>query len=292
MRLTNAVTNKTFNDGTEERAMLDVRYGGQQGYMNNLGLTDSSGTYREWINNSAYVQRNVIPFVLQTPRFFQYMPEQDRLNETLISILESHVETYDGLQRGITLETDEHAVGAAGEFQEEAVRATRARTTLSMTLREKQGKPFNRFLNMWITYGILDPDTQRPLATALDTYNGDVNDIWTPDQYTTTILFVEPDFAHRNVVEAWLCTNVFPKSDGEVTGRRDLQAAGEMKVYSIELSSITVSNAEVRAFGQDMLNKLSVLKTDPNTVPVFLDTDRPESSVATNEFNFNRPIEY
>ena len=58
---------------------------------------------------------------------------------------------------------------------------------------------------------------------------------FTDDVYT--ILFVEPDFAHKEV-EAWLCTNMFPKAAGEVTGKRDLSAAGEMLTYSVEMPSM------------------------------------------------------
>ncbi len=289
MRLEKAVLDKNFAGGDE--SLLDLRYGSQQGYIPHLGLKDGGKSYREWINNTAYVKRNIIPFVLQVPKFFDLLPNKKDLKETFISLIETHAETIDGLQSTVTIETDEHIVGAAGEMQEEVVKAVRARSTLSFTFREKAGKPINRFLDFIIRYGQMDPDTQRPLVTKLETYKNGNFGIYTSEQYSSTILFIEPDFAHKKVVEAWLCTNVFPKSAGEITGKRDLSAAGEMVVYSIEMASITMTNAAVRILAQDRLDNLSVLNTDPDELPLFVDKDNLESAVTDNKYNFNRDFD-
>ena len=284
-RIDNAVLDKAPGNVEETHKMIDATYGGQDGYMQNLG---KDGKFSEWINNTAYVKRNVIPFVLQVPKFFKYMDDAKKLEGLLISVLETRCEKIDGLTSTVTLETDEHIIGAAGEMQEEAVRSQRARSTLTTSLRELEGLPINALLDLWITYGIMDPDTQRPKVTSLSSYDKDKTDVYTPDQYTMSMLFIEPDFSHRNVVKAYALTNMMPKSAGEITAGRDLSAAGEMSLYDIEWTSITVSNLQTRIYAQTLLDELTILKTDPNTVPLFLD-DR-DTAVKTATRTFNTPI--
>jgi hypothetical protein len=291
MRLEAAVLDNDYLGNKEN--MLDIKYGSQTGYVPRLGGGVGKNTYSEWINNTAYVKRNIIPFVLQTPKFFELMGgKKKRLQETYIALFETQAETIDGLQSTVAIETDEHIVGAAGEMQEEIIKATRTRSTVSYTFREKAGKPINRFLDFIIRYGQMDPDTQRPLVTKLSTYNGTNNGLYTPDMYSGTILFVEPDFAHKKVQEAWLCTNMFPKSAGEITGKRDLSAAGEMAVYTIEMASITVSNISTRVLGQKLLDKLDILNVDPDQLPLFVDkTGVAEQGRHDNDYNFNEDYE-
>jgi hypothetical protein len=43
----------------------------------------------------------------------------------------------------------------------------------------------------------------------------------------------------------------------------------------------------VRLFAQDKLNKLTILNTKPDDLPLFVDKNTEESAVADNKFNFN-----
>lgn len=279
-RLTDAIKNGRFDGGQDTIGFLDPKYGGNNGYMINLG---KDGDYREYLNNAAYIKRPVIPFVIQLPKFFDYMPNPKLLKETLIALLTTHVETIDGLNSTLTVETDSHAIGHAGEVQEEVIKVSRAASTVSMTFREKQGKPINRFFDTYIRYGMLDPDVGRPLVTTLSSYNAEGN-LYTPDNYTITMLFVEPDFSHRHVQEAWLVTNMFPKTAGDVTGKSEVGKNGEMVTYTIEFSAITTSTAKVREFAQGFLDKLSVLNTVPDNLPLFV-TNPDAGTQGVRDFN-------
>ena len=269
-RVKEALATGTFN--IDNQKMLNLEFGGQHGWSPRLGYIDTDGkNYSEWISNAKYVSKNVIAVVLQTPRFFDYMPDAQKWTKTLKSLLELHSKSIDGLQAGLSVEFAESAVGGAGEMQEDVSNVTRARTTITHVFEEKVGKPINRFLTNWIRYGLMDPDTKHALIGTLPGF--DSKELFTPDFYTATVLYFEPDVTGRTIVEAWLCTNMAPKSNGEVTGKRDLTAGGETKEMSIEFTSITMYNQAVRQLAQNILDGMTTIKTDPHNLPLFVSTD-------------------
>lgn len=265
-RVKDALTTGEYNRNNEK--MLNIDFGGQFGWSPRLGYVDADGkNYSEWISNHKYISKNVIAVVLQTPRFFDYMPEPQKWVTTFKSLIELHSKSIEGLTSGLTVEYSEHAVGGAGEMQEEVTNVTRARSTITHTFEEKAGKPINRFLTDWIRYGLMDADTKHALIGTLTNWN---DELYTPDFYTATVLYFEPDITARHVVEAWLCTNMAPKSNGEVVGKRDLSSAGEAKELAIEFTSITMYNEPVRRLAQGLLNDMTTIKLDPHQLPMFV----------------------
>lgn len=245
---------------------LDLVYGGQNGIMANIGVVGADGkNYDAWISNAAYVKRNVIAIVLRYPKFFDLMPDKDKWIESYKNLIELHPLTIDGLSSGLTVDTDEHPVGAGGEFQEEATDVKRARSNISFTFKEKAGKSITKFLDYYIRYGIMDPDTKRALVAQYITDITTINGMYTPDYYTGTVLFIEPDITQKVVVDAWLSTNMFPKGNGDRTGKRDLRSAGEVPELNIEFTSITMNNAAVMTVASKILASLSVLSKLPDT---------------------------
>lgn len=271
MRLKNSLRQGIID--TNE-VQLDTRFGGQQGFLPSLGrkVPGDSKTYAEWINNAAYVSRNLIAVVIQTPGFFKLFDDASitkDLQETYVDLMELEAETIEGLQATLTVEVGEHLVGSGGEMQQETVKSSRARSNVTYTWREKLGKPINRFLDILIRYGDMDPDTGAPLITSVSSKFKKGN-IYTPNYKAGTVMFFEPDLAMKNVVEAFLVTNFFPLTAGEITAKRDLSAAGEMKVYSVEFATLTTSNAATKAYAQKLLDGMTILKTNPDEVPVFV----------------------
>jgi len=114
---------------------------------------------------------------------------------------------------------------------------------------------------------MMDPDTKSALVGTLGDFG---TDVYTPDYYGATVLFLEPDVTHRTVTEAWLCTNVFPKGNGEILGKKEKTAAGETLSLGIEFASITMNNESVRKLAQSFLDKLSIVKSDPSVAPAFV----------------------
>lgn len=246
--------------------VLDLSNGGQNGYMAQIGVVGKdSKHYDAWISNQAYVKRNIIPVVLSYPKFFDFLADKEKFISSYKALIELHPLTIDGLSSGLTVEVDEHAVGGAGEMQEEITNVTRTRSTLSFTFKEKAGKTITKFLDFVIRYGYMDPDAKKPLVTQFIDDMDKIGGMYTPDYYTGTVIFIEPDALHKEVVDAWLCTNMFFKSNGERTGKRDIHTAGEAPELTIESSAITMNNEAVLNLATDILAKLTIINDVPDT---------------------------
>lgn len=269
---------------------MNLAYGGQDGFLPKIGLIAKDGKYYgEWISNQAYIKRNIIPILLQAPRFFDFLPDSQRWVGMWKSVMEDQPLTIDGLTSGLTVETDEHPIGGAGEVQEEITNVTRAKSSITQTYVERAGKSFTKLFDFIIRYSMMDPDTKTPLITRYFKSIGDIGNMYTPDFYTTTMLYIEPDITHKVVLDAWLCTNMFPKSNGERTGKRDLRSAGEKVEHSIEFSAITMNNEAVLRLGNMMLRNLTVLNKIPDldmVLPI-VDAEPRVQAVGNNGYNRN-----
>jgi len=238
---------------------LDPTYGGQGGYANDL---------TQWVNNQAYVSKQVIAIVMEAPGFFNLMSDPDVWVRILRAFFETQVRTIEGLNSGLETEFEEHPVGGAGEVQHEIVNARRTQSVPVVSVVDKLGLPFQNFFRSWIQYGMMDPDTKYALASNLS----DTPDLpWTADMYTATVLFIEPDAAHKRVNKAWLCTNMMPHGNGEEAGRRDLTTAGELLTLSIEFTALTQTGVGVRSLAQSLLDQLLLTNANPLLRPAFID---------------------
>jgi len=285
-RLKNAVLekNKLFAEAAPTANLVD---GGQQGYMPKIGTIAADGkVYDEWISNASYVSNNVIPIVLRTPGFFQYMQDTAKWIATYKALIELHPLTITGLTSGLTVEFDETPIGGGGEQQESITDVKRARSSLATTYKEKANKAITKFFDILIRYGMMDPDTKKPLVSNL-IKNMDTIGIYTPDFYTGTVLFIEPDITQKVVVDAWLRVNMMPKSNGERTGQRNMNSAGEGKELSIDWTGITMNNENVLDLGQTTLSALSVLNKIPDTDMIVPNKDGADANVTASKVGFN-----
>jgi len=264
-------------------------YGGQQGYMPRIGTVAEDGkVYEEWISNHAYVSKNIIPVVIRTPKFFELMDDTEMWISTFKALIELHPQAITGLTSGLTVEFDEHAVGGGGEMQEELTDVKRARSTLNITYKEKANKAITKFFDIYIRYGMMDPDTKKPLVANIMENIDTVGGIYTPDFYTATVLFIEPDTTQKVAVDAWLRTNMAPKSNGERTGKRDMKTAGEAPELSIDWTGITMNNEAVIKLAQTTLNNMSVLSKVPDVdmIPP-VNEDKPDANVEASKVGYN-----
>ena len=268
---------------------MNLYNGGQNGYMSQVGIIGKDGKhYDAWISNQAYVKRNIIPVVLAYPKFFDFLADKDKFIESYKALIELHPLTIDGLSSGLTVETDEHAIGGAGEMQEEITNVTRARSTLSFTFKEKAGKSIQKFLDFIIRYGYMDPDTKKPSVAELISSMDKVGGSYTPDYYTGTVIFIEPDALYKEVVDAWLCTNMFFKSNGDRTGKRDIHSAGEAPELTIESSAITMNNEATLNLATEILSKLTIIGKDPHIDMFTVSGDGVEAPVAKATTGYNQ----
>ena len=239
--------------------MVDLSYGAQLGFSPDL---------REWVSNAAYVRRHVFCLLLEAPRFFQLMPDSQKWTEALRMLFEMHPLTIEGLQAGLEVATDETPVGGGGEMQEEVVNVTRQRTTPTFTFHDKYGAPINTFLRNWIEYGLMNPQSK---VANVGTLSGNYPEDMLPDWYSATAIFIEPDPTHRKVVRSWLCTNMWPKTDGEVVGSRDLRSNMNLSNLSIQFSAIAQYGLGVDILAQQLMDQLVLDNANPHLRPAFVE---------------------
>lgn len=231
--------------------MVNLIGSGQSGMVTDLS---------SYISNAAYVKRNINCIVLQAPRGFNFLPNPEQWHGAFKALMETGSKTIDGLRSTITVQHIENPFGAAGEVQEDPSKVMRERSVPVHTFHERYGKPVNRFFDGWIRYLIADPETNVP---AVRTLRNDIPDLL-PDFNSASILYYEPDPLHKTVVEAWLITNMQPKTAGEVTGNRDIPSPGQGIDYSIEFTGIQQVGAGVIQFAQRMLDQVSLTNVNPN----------------------------
>lgn len=239
--------------------LIDLRHGGQFGF---------SPDYASYVSNAAYVRRNVIARLIEAPRGFDYLEEKDIMIATLQALIELHPRSIEGLNMGLSVDVQGTPFGGAGEEQEDPTDVKRARSNPSFTYTERYGRAINRFYKQWILDLIMDPNSKFP---GVVTRGGAKPTDLLPDFRGCTVLFMEPDPTHTTVDKAWLCTNMWPKSDGTVEGRRDLTSAGNTQDVSIEFTALTQVGKGVDALAQKLLTQMNISGANPNNRPAFVD---------------------
>ena len=276
-RLTEAILGQKAFGGNANQPMLDLTYGGQHGWAPNL---------TEWVSNQAYVRRNLVCVLLEAPRFFTLMPDPAKWVSTLKSLLELHCRSIEGFNAALTVDTDEHPVGGAGEMQQEVINVTRARTEPSFTFVEKYGRPIQTFIQHWIQYALMDPETKYALVGTLENKPDDMLADW----FSMSCLFFEPDPTHRKVVQAWVTTNMYPKETGEVIGKRDLTSASEVLTLTIPFTGISQYGLGVNLFAQKILDTINHTNANPYLRPSFVDSISADVEAA-QEAGYKKGIE-
>lgn len=256
-RLTDALLSGAMSRDLD-KPMLDLQFGGQQGWAPNLV---------EWQSNAAYVSRPLVCVLLEVPRLFKVMPNPEKWTASLKSLFELHARTIDGFNAGLKVDFDEHPVGGAGEQHQEYTNVTRERSTPKFTFIEKYGRPIQTLLDYWIRYGMMDENTKFALASTLN--NGDVTDLL-PDWYTATCLFFVPDPLHKKIDKAWITTNMAPMGTGEIVGKRDLTTAQEVLTLDIEFTGISQYGLGINSFAQGILDGINTNNADPYMRPSFV----------------------
>jgi hypothetical protein len=287
-RITNSLVTTGWATGATQ-PMLDFSYGGQHGYSPNL---------TEWVSNQAYIRRNLICILLEAPGFFQLMPNPEIWVRSLKSLVELHARTIEGFNAALTVEFAEHPVGGAGEMQQEVTDVKRVRTEPVFGFVEKYGRPIQTFLEMWIRYGMMDPDAKIAMAGTLNSKavaptrggyqgqsagslavtNGRPNDLLA-DWSTMTCLFIEPDNLHQSVVKSWVTTNMMPRETGPIEGKRDLTSASELLELSIPFTGISQYGLGVNKLAQAILDSINITNAVPFLHDAFI--HKAQAAVAT-----------
>ncbi|MCK9234820.1 MAG: hypothetical protein M0P09_00735 [Acholeplasmataceae bacterium] len=241
--------------------MVNLTLPGQMGYSNNLP---------NWISNAAHVGRPLIPILMEAPRGFDYCPEPEFLRGTLRQLVEEQAMRIDGLNATLTVETAEHAIGGGGQVQHEFTNVTIAQTNVTMSWIDRYGMATSRFWRYYIQMLMMNEDSK---VAGVSTLPGGRNIAdWLPDNYTFTMLFIEPDPHWANVVQAFLVTNLFPRSTGDILGRREITSAMETRNLDIEFGGIMQYGVGVDTLAQGILRNINTLGANPAFRTSFIDS--------------------
>lgn len=249
-RVTDALLDgKAQAQGTNNN-MLSLSYGGQMGYANNL---------TEWVSNAAYVRRHVFALLIAQPLFFASSNYQSELTSQLRALVERHSNRIEGLNSSLEVEFAETPVGGAGEVQHEVTNVRRSPSAPAHTYFEKYGRPIQNFLEWWITFGLMDPDTKIANVGTLANAPTDM----LPDNYTMTVLYIEPDAIHARAAKSWLCGNMMPKGTGEIIGSADRASAMNLQELTIEFTALTQRSNGVDYWAQQLMDTIKITDANP-----------------------------
>jgi len=252
------IGDKAYGKNNHART-VDLSMGGQMGHHT---------LFENMFANTAYVSRNLICVLVEAPKGFQYFENPSDWVGALKVLVEMHARSWEGLQAGVTAEFTENAVDGSGQMQQDISNVTRARSTPTSVFLEKPGKPIRWFLEHWITGLGMDPISKVPNVVAMNSTNKPTDML--SDVTGATMLFFEPDPTFSFPQEAWLCTNMFPNTTGDVVGRRDLTAAGQNQEITVEWTAVTQHGVGVMNFAQRVMNSMNLAGTNPNMEDAFI----------------------
>jgi len=294
MRLPNDQRIDRNYDGSElisQGSILDLRYGGENGYMPIVsGLSRDGQKFIELLNAQPYVSQNLIPFTMYLPGFLDFMPNSNVLKDTFISLFETHPESIEGIDAQLTIETETTKISRTNQVLRSVTGSNRPECNITYTIKEKHGKPVQNFLEMYARYGIRDDITDKPLVTLLDTFPDDAETPTPAELRGFGTLFVEPSYDHRTVVDAYLVLDQFITSTGEHTAKMSIEGNGELKTYTIETGGYMIYNSSIRELGQIMLDRMRANKIHPDTVVSPIDPNNLEAAVKDTQFNIDGAV--
>lgn len=255
--------------------MIDLTIGGQMGW---------APDYASFTSNQAYVRRHLIPILIQAPSLFQYFPNPDKWVSALRALIETQWLNVEGLARGLTASFTENPFGGSGQTQQDLTNMKRAESRPKHTYLERHGRPIQRFLETWMTYAGMDPDTKFPTVTTLQSFqsafaNGAPD--FLADQTTCSVLYIEPDPYGRKVQQSWLCFNMFPESTGDIVGSADRTQDMQTLNVDVQFTALHQVGAGVDAFAQQILNTINYAGANPMMKQAMIDQISADVKAAT-----------
>lgn len=250
---------------SQKSNILNVSKGGLEGHIPHIGKVIDGTTYENYLANALYVSQDVIAKVLTTPKFFEFMPSPDIWRKIWVSLFEEHPKSITGFNSTLTVETDEIEIGGTNEFMQTPKDVKKARTTVTLEIPEKMHKTVSKYIDLCIRFGIKDPIVKRPLAAQYVSNISEITGGWTPDYYSGSVIYIEPDVTRLTVVDAWFQTQVYFKTTGDRTGKRNMSAGGDSVTLSIETAGITMSTENILEFAQTLLPNITNLYAIPDT---------------------------
>lgn len=256
-----------------QNPILDPTYGGQLGYGPDL---------RYWVNNANMKRMNAIPILLEAPRAWRYLNNPEKRVEVLRAMVELHPRSIEGLDATMNVSVDSTPVGGDGQQQQEFTNVTREVSQPTFTFDEKYGRPIGLTLEDWVTQCMADPATK---VANVVTQEGERPTDMLPDQYTMSMMFIVPDPTWREVVQAFICVNMFPQGKiADYTARRDVTGNMDLIQYQQQFTALTSVGAGVNLIAKSVLEGIRITNANPNMRASFIKEISPDVLRAANGF--------
>ena len=292
MILTDAYEKQTYAGGQSYAPMSNLLYGGTEGHTAHLSRMLQDGqVFEEYMSAEQFISNDIIPIVVRTPGIFDALADValgKRLKQHFINMMTIMPKTIDGLKRTINVSLVEDRLGGGGQIYQSVSNVTKERAEPTHNWTDRVGKPVWNMLDFIIRYGRMDPETKAPLAITLPLKQGYLEKGMhlKPDFYTFTMMYIEPTATRKNVMEAYICGNMFPQTTGENTSKMDKGSDKEKSELSIAFTSIDISGEPAKAVAQIALDKMNVFQSNPDNLSAFVnDTDIQKAMEASLGFD-------
>lgn len=242
--------------------VLDASKGGQYGWSSNMPA---------WINGTPYVSSPLICVLLEAPIGFTKFQNSTQWIKQLKHLFEVRPLRIEGFTSRLDVNVEETDFGGGGKKFHVPTNVTETQPNITFVWNEIYGMGIYRLLRVWINYLIMHPETKYALA---GTENYELTDAL-PDQYSCTAAFIEPDRNHKYVNQAWIVTNMFPKSTGDNNAKRDKASAQEIRELSIEFTGLAQQGDGVIEFAQKLLDSYSIVGANPDKRKSFINDISP-----------------
>lgn len=263
-------SNNILADG--DNGVIDPRIGGQMGHKRDTSY---------WFHQSMYVKQPIQAFVLSTPTAFRFLPDGATLAAMLKSLVEKHATSITGLNRTLTVESDEKPAGMSNEMMETPLRVTRERSTPTFAFPELDGKPVTRLHEYWIEMLIYDPESRGPGISGVQAYRDEGAPHITPDMRSMTVLFVEPTHNRMRVNNAYLCSNMYPTT---VPNSNDDEKAATPEAPIIEIPYTALTSVKnIRSLAQAFLDAQNKDGLHPSAIGLAVDPEAPIDAVIAED---------
>jgi len=282
MLIPNQVEQKNAQGSTNPR--LNLEYGGLGGlYPRLAGVDDSGKIFEQWVSSTPHTDRDLIPVVLRLPMIFDALADEElgkHLAKQYIEILTTLPESIEGLKRTLTSEQVEQKIHGTNESIEVFSDVRYEKCEITKNYIEKYGKPINSIIEFILKFGVMGSEEKVGLALTLDLkedYRKRSYLLSLPTFASATMLYFSPDPQMGNVDEAYLSTNVIPKTAGTIESKLNKNEAKTLTEYSIPFTSFTRHDATVRAYAQLWLNEINKTRATFESQPLFV--NKQESAV-------------
>ena len=239
---------------------LNLAEGGQNGALT---------APHQWMSSAAYVRQPLIAVLVAAPGLMEYADDKAAQVASLKSLIELMPQSIEGLNATVTWEFAETKVGEAGEMLESVINSTRERSVPSFTWPEKYGLAVARY---WKKFGedyLSHPDLGRPAIISNQAYIDAGSPPILPSMQSFSVLFFEPDETMTSITNAWLSTNMMPKTSGEIIGRKTVGEAGEVPEQAIEFTALSMVGDAVDRQAKLYLDSLNVSDLRPAQLKPF-----------------------